>query len=157
MTRAQEYEKAHSQLETVTKELDDELHRLLKDEKEAEKSLKEELKEDEQLINLTNKGLQILESLEEVEEKVDKYERAHDEGLDADAIENVFGTELREVYEDIEQLEDIASDLQGRLKKFKEDADGVEQELADFNQIETKVEDSLEKARELRNRLKQID
>ena len=156
MTSASEFEQVHSQLETVTKNLDDELHELLKGEKREEKTLKEELQENEELMEMTNKGLQILEGLEEVEEKVDRYEAGHEDGVNQETIEKLIGTERSELLRDLKDLKRIAGDLQHRLSNFKEDADGVEQNLNNFNEIENKVEESLNKTEELQDRLSKM-
>lgn len=143
-------------LEHVTQNLDEDMHKLLKGEEEVETELKNELKEDEELEELTNKGLQAVEQLEEVEKKLEKHERAAEKGVDSENIGEVLGHVVTDLSGDVQSIRSIMSEVKNHLERLESESDSEAQEVHSFEDIMSHLSEGIQKANDLDKRMAEI-
>ena len=143
-------------LEHVTQNLDEGLHKLLKGEEEVETELKNELKEDEELEELTNKGLQAVEKLEEIESQLENHERAAEDGADLEQFGKYLDQHVTDLGGDLQRISRIMQEVKNHLQQLENESDTEAQEVHSFEDIMNHLEEGIQKANELDKRMAEI-
>ena len=144
-------------LVTVTKQLDDDFHRLLEEEDGLETELKTELRADQKLREVTNTGLQVVDQLEKIEQKINQHERAAEKGMNAKEQSEILGYNPGNIKNDIKTVQNVVDKVKVSLETFEEEQEKTSEEIHTFKDITNHIQQGKEKIAELDDKLANVE
>ncbi len=153
---SQDIDETIGNLETVTKTMDEGLHHMLEEEKEIETELKNELHKNEELLQKTNKALQIIDQLEKLEKRVEEHEENRQREKTPGKTKKALDHDIEDVDKDIKMLKSVIQKMVEDLKELEQQSEQETKEVHNFDDIVGKLVDGEEHLEEMENRLQEV-